>query len=120
MKRYIILLALTTLCSSCGKEEVPPVSGDYRESYIGTYEGQKSPSSFYSDPLAMDIELTVAIDTTDDSYILVNEQQVMVHQDGTFGEGPLEGLIFGDSIKFYTRPIVNGLILPCFIKGRKK
>lgn len=94
--------------------------GDYRDAYIGTYEGQKSNNSYYNDPFAMDIEISVSIDTTDESYILVNEQPVMVHPDGTFGEGSLDGLIFGDSIKFYTRPIVPGQVLPCYIIGRKQ
>lgn len=119
MKYITILLSILFLLVSCKKD--PVVEGDYREEFLGTYEALKSNKEFYNDPFAMDIEVEVTVvDSIDETSILVNDMLVMLNDDGTFGEGPLEGGFVGDSIKFYTRPIANGLILPCYIWGAIK
>lgn len=114
---YVILFCLLTLAISCKKNDQS--FDDYRQEYIGTYDCTKSNKSF-DDPFQTDIKVTVLIDSTDVTHILVNEVAVMLLDDGTFGEGPFEGGIEGDFIKFSHRPIINGLVLPCYIQGRKE
>ena len=124
MIRSAILLLLVFSVTSCGKNDDNPVKSDpvndYRDVYTGTYDATKSTRSFEDDIFAMDIEVTVQVSSEGDSLILINDFEVVVNDDGTLEDGVLAGAFIGDSIKFYNRPIVNGISLPCFIKGVKQ
>jgi len=121
MKQILILLALILILVSCKKDPIDATSDDYREDYLGTYTATKSTKSFDDDLFATNIEVVIqAIDSTD-SMILVNDFVVELLEDGSFGEGRLQGGFIGaDSIRFRDKPFELGIVIPCFIKGIKK
>ena len=120
--RIILLLAFSIVVSSCETDE-ERTSNDYRDTWIGTYEGTKSNRSLDDDMFTTDIEISIELHPEKDSIIIINGLSVPISDEGTF-EGQYDGNDFvlrfdGDRLTLQTFPIVLGDAIGCFIKGEK-
>ena len=125
--KAVLLVSMTSLflLTSCGDSDPIDPSVDFREQWVGTYEGGKSNSSFDDTIFTTPIEFEILIDEDSEDGLIINGIQIPISTDGTFGPGFVnngdtnyEVVFISDEvrIKFFTE-IINGLGFPCFIKA---
>jgi len=119
--RTLLLLMASLTFIACGSD-----FDDYREAWVGTYNGTKSSRSFDDTMFTTDIEVTVALDTTGTNLLLINGQSVPVDENGQFGLEEYEGTYYDltltdDRIRLSINEIFPfGIALPCYIQGEKQ
>ena len=112
-----ITLSFLLFLSSCGD------SVDFREQWVGTYEGTKSNIGFDDTLFTTEITFDVTIDEDSEDGLIVNGINFPISDEGTFGPEFLEG-----GFTNYTLTIVDnelrlesflsnipGIAIPCFI-----
>ena len=114
----VFLMFCISVFVSCSDDGITTPT-DYREEFIGIYDCTKSNRSF-DDPIPIEIEVTVIIDSSSFNMIFVNDFLIEIDDDGTFLEGGLDGSIIDDEIKFKDSPFILGQVIPCFVQGTKR
>ena len=115
-----ITLSFLLFLSSCGD------SVDFREQWVGTYEGTKSNRGFDDEMFRTDITFDVLIDEVSEDGLIVNGINFPISEDGTYGPDFLFGStnytlsIDGDDLRLEINvDNVLGLAIPCFILAEK-
>jgi hypothetical protein len=123
---YIVYLSLSTclLFSACSESVIT----DYREAWIGTYEGTKSNTSFDDTVFATPITFEVVIDETSTDGLIINGINFPISEAGTYGPDFLEGgftnyelSISDGALRLHSfNSLVPGIFLPCFISATQQ
>lgn len=100
---------------------------DFREQWVGSYEGTKSSTSFEDTMFVTDIAFQVTIDEGADNHLIVNGVSFQVTEDGSFGPDFLDGgsdnytlRIDGDDLSIERYGIgLPGPVNQCFILATK-
>ena len=132
-KALSFLLTITTfsviLFSSCGSDDIEEPE-DYREFYIGTYEGLKSFRSFSDTVTATSVTFDVDIDSSTTDGLIINGIEIPISTNGTFGPefiGDENGVgnnftvtfLFGE-VRIKDLPIIPfGQSAPCLISATR-
>ncbi len=127
MFRTLNILFVTSIflfvVSSCGDSDPIDPPTDFREQWVGTYEGTKSNIGFDDTLFTTEITFDVTIDEDSEDGLIVNGINFPISDEGTFGPEFLEG-----GFTNYTLTIVDnelrlesflsnipGIAIPCFI-----
>ncbi len=121
--RFFFFISLFSLVMISCSSEI-----DYREQWVGTYEGTKSNRSFEDTMFITDVSFEVVIDLDSEDGLIVNGINFPISEDGTFGPDFLDGggnnyelSISGDELRLSSfGSIPEGIVLPCFIKATKQ
>lgn len=120
------LVALLIVCTSCSKDDPEEVTipTDYREAFVGVYDGTKSNMVFVDMPFIVNVVVTIEIDSTTLTSLKINDYSIPVDDDGVFGPDYHNGqyydlMIKGDSLSLYINEPM-GSAIPCFIEGVKR
>ncbi len=100
---------------------------DFKEQWIGTYEGTKSNIGFDDTLFTTEVTFDVTIDEDSEDGLIVNDINFPISDEGTFGPEFLEGnftnytlSIDGDDLRLEINvDNVLGLAIPCFILAEK-
>ena len=121
---FMVSTVLLFLLSSCAESE--PSFDDFREQWIGTYEGTKSNRGFDDNIFITSITFEVLIDEDSEDGLLINGTLVPISEDGDFGPDFIQGNLNysvnfnGDDVRIEINvDNVLGLALPCFIIAEK-
>lgn len=128
----LFTLPLLFCFTACGdSEEIEnetTVVSDYRDKWVGEYEGTKSFQSFDDDMFATDITFSATKDSSSIDGMIVNGILFSIGEDGVFGPEFTGGGEQNYTVIF-TEPdvtiesfgsIPTGIILPCYIKATKQ
>ena len=118
----LLVLTFAFIITSCGDSGLYSTE-DFREQWVGTYEGTKSNSSFEDTMFTTEVEFEVAIDEASEDGLIVNGINFPIDEDGTFGPGFLNGggtnyelIIDDDELRLQIGELIpNGIALACFI-----
>lgn len=122
--KVFLLIGTSILLWNCSDSEP---EGDFREQWVGTYEGTKSNRSFVDNVFTTPISFDVSIDESAVDHIIVNGISFEVDDDGNYGPDFLDGgsiiytLRINDGELRLESNVINvvGLALPCFIIANK-
>lgn len=127
--QYCILILLGLLIMGCtGDMETAPPPDDYREQWIGSYEGTKSNTSLEDELMTTPISFEVTMDESTVDGLIVNGTLVPIAEDGTFGPDFVEGGPSNYEVHFMEDGSVTikineifpfGIALPCYINARR-
>lgn len=88
MRIFLIVSLAAITITSCNDAESDI---DYREQWVGTYEGTKSNTSFEDTMFTTPISFDLVIDENSENSIIVNGVLLEVTEDGSFGPDFLDG-----------------------------
>lgn len=120
----LLFISATIFITSC-TDSISDI--DYREQWVGTYEGVKSNRSFEDTMFTTPISFDVTLDADSADGLTVNGITFPISEEGTFGPGFLDGgftnyelTIDGDDLRLMTGELIpNGISIACFITGTK-
>jgi len=126
----ITLLLLSLFLFACNNNDDDEITqlDDYREEWVGTYEGTKSNRSIEDTVFTTPITFEVSINDSSLTELIINGRAVPISDEGTFGPAVLEGssdnyeVVFSDdgNIKLIINEIFpNGIALPCYINATR-
>lgn len=126
--QHSILILLGLLVISCsGNLETSSPLDDYREQWIGTYQGTKSNTSLEDELMTTPISFEVTMDEATVDGLIINGTLVPIAEDGTFGPDFVEGasnyevhFMEDGSVTIKINEIFPfGIALPCYINARR-
>ena len=122
---YLLLVSVFTLFITACSDSESTSEEDFREQWVGTYEGTKSNRSFEDTMFTTEVEFEVVIDEASENGLIVNGINFPIDEDGSFGPGFLEETNSNFSLRivagelslesFVVSSNIPGISLPCFI-----
>jgi len=125
LSAYLFILVASLVISSCGGDNES--MEDYREKWVGSYEGTKSNTSLDDTVMTTPISFDVMIDEDSSDGLIINGITFPISEQGIYGPEFLDDGIYNYTVTIDGErltlesygSIPNGIILPCFIKVTK-
>ncbi len=120
----VFLTSVVVAFTACGDSEINDLSpGDYREVWVGSYEGTKSNTSFEDTMFTTVVTFEVSIDEDSPNGLIVNDINFPISEEGTYGPDFLEGgitnyelSISDGELRLHSfNSVIPGTSIPCYI-----
>jgi len=121
---FFIGLFLFTI--ACSKDSDQDELTDYRDEWVGTYEGIKSSRGYDDDDFSTEITFVVEKVDSSANELIIFDEKFIIEEDGKFGPEFINNTHYeiefdGDVIKMAINvSFPFGIALPCYIKATRQ